>query len=475
MADIFLANDQVLERSVVIKMLLPQYAADPSFVERFRREATSAAKLNHKNVVAVFDWGSHDETFYMAMEYVDGQSLAELLAASPKLPLDTALAITSEAAAGLGFAHANGMVHRDVKPGNIMLTTDGEVKVADFGIARALDGGESLTQTGNVMGTAAYFSPEQARGEDVDRRSDLYSLGVVLFEMVTGQRPFSGSSPVSIAYKHVGEAPPAPTAIDGSLPPAVDSLLANLLAKDPAHRYGDADELRTELQRVAAGQTPLAPVAVRQAAAAAPRGGAGGSGEATAVIQSNRHGPPRREDMGLAGPRANQQTPPPMPAARSSGNGLFIMILAALVVAVIGLIVLIATTLSSDDGSSTESTDVTAPGGVPVTGGSTTEPDFDPGSVTQPEDSTTSEPDEPTTTEAEPDTEPDESTTTSSSTTTSTTRDTTSTTRATTSTTRATTTTTRPTTTTTTTTTTTSTTTTTTSTSSSSTQSTPTT
>ncbi len=453
MADIFLANDQVLERLVVIKMLLPQYAGDPAFVERFRREATSAAKLNHKNVVAVYDWGSHDDTFYMAMEYVDGQSLAELLVASPKLPLDTALAITSEAAAGLGFAHANGMVHRDVKPGNIMLTTTGEVKVADFGIAQALDGGESLTQTGNVMGTAAYFSPEQARGEEVDRRSDLYSLGVVLFEMVTGQRPFSGSSPVSIAYKHVGEAPPAPTAIDGSLPPAVDALLDNLLAKDPGHRYGDAAELRTELQRVAEGHQPAPPAAVRHAAAAAGYAArppaAPVSGEATAVIQPGLQPHPSDGATAMVAPdiAAGQRYPAPPPVARSSGNGFFIMALAALVVAAIVLIVIIASSLSGGgDGSSSDSSDTTdsAPApGIPVTDGNATT------TSSEPEESTTTEADESTTTEEETTTtEADESTTTEEETTTS--RRTTTTTRPST-----TTTTTRPSTTTTTTTTTT--------------------
>lgn len=425
MADIFLANDQVLERLVVIKMLLPQYAADPAFVERFRREATSAAKLNHRNVVAVYDWGSNDDTFYMAMEYIDGRSLAEVLVASPKLPLETSLAITSEAAAGLGFAHDNGMVHRDVKPGNIMLTEEGGVKVADFGIARAMDGGESLTQTGNVMGTAAYFSPEQARGESVDRRSDLYSLGVVLFEMVTGQRPFSGTSPVSVAYKHVGEAPPRPTAIDGSLPPFIDAVLATLLAKHPNERYADAEELRAELQRVGAGEAPLGPVSVQQPAAGAaaaavtmaPGYAAGQDAEATAMLQTPHPGPPPRDGAtAMLAPerRPDRQAPAPTAQRGGSGNGFFIMILAALVIAAIVLIVVIATTLSGDTSSTDPST--TSSASLPAS----SEPEQTTSTAaesttTAEESSTTSEPEESTTSSTS------ESTTSSTSATTATT------------------------------------------------------
>ncbi|MDH3681350.1 MAG: protein kinase, partial [Acidimicrobiia bacterium] len=266
MADIFLADDLVLERPVVIKTLLPQYAGDPAFIERFRREATSAAKLNHPNVVAVYDWGSHDDSYFMAMEYVEGESLGQVLQRTRVLATDRALEVTGEAAAGLGFAHANGMVHRDVKPGNIMITTTGEVKVADFGVARALDASDSLTQTGNVMGTAAYFSPEQARGEVVDPRSDLYSLGVVLFEMVTGRRPFSGTSPLSVAYKHVGEVPPAPSSVNGELPPAIDVVIATLLAKHPDDRYPDADHLCADLERIRSGGHPVGVPPTGQAA-----------------------------------------------------------------------------------------------------------------------------------------------------------------------------------------------------------------
>lgn len=437
MADIFLANDQVLERLVVIKMLLPQYAADPAFVERFRREATSAAKLNHRNVVAVYDWGSNDDTFYMAMEYIDGRSLAEVLVASPKLPLETALAITSEAAAGLGFAHDNGMVHRDVKPGNIMLTEEGGVKVADFGIARAMDGGESLTQTGNVMGTAAYFSPEQARGESVDRRSDLYSLGVVLFEMATGQRPFSGSSPVSVAYKHVGEAPPRPTAIDGSLPPFIDAVLATLLAKDPNERYADAEELRAELQRVGAGETPHGPASVPQqaagASAAAATLAAGYAGaqdaEATAMLQTPHPGPPPGDEAtAMLAPerRPDGRAPAPPPRRGGSGNGFFIMILAALVIAAIVLIVVIATTLSGDTSSGDPTT--TTAEGVPES----SEPEQTTSTpaestTTAEESSTTTEPEESTTTEESSTSSTSASTTSSTSTTSTTTTTSTST------------------------------------------------
>ena len=421
MADIFLARDRVLERPVVIKMLLPQYADDPAFVERFRREATSAAKLNHKNVVAVFDWGSHEDTFYMAMEYIDGQSLADLLVASKQLPVETALAITSEAAAGLGFAHTNGMVHRDVKPGNIMLTETGEVKVADFGIARALDGGESLTQTGNVMGTAAYFSPEQARGETVDRRSDLYSLGVVLFEMVTGQRPFSGSSPVSVAYKHVGEAPPLPTTIDTSLPPVLDAVLTNLLAKDPADRYDNADELRAELQRIGAGQPPLGPAAVRQrggtvAAAASPGPPIGQGADATAMLQPSPAPHPGSDGATamLAPDRRPDRAPGPPGPSRSGGSGFFVMALAAIVVAAIVAIVVIGSTLTGGDSSNdaetdTDPTESTTGASLPAPADpadtTTTAPaSTDSSSTTEDDDETTTEPTSSSTTSSSPST-----------------------------------------------------------------------
>ena len=190
MADVFLAKDQLLDRPVAVKVLFPQFAAEETFVARFRREAQAAANLNHPNIVAVYDWGEHEDTYFIVMEYIEGQTLAELIASEGHLTPEESVDVASEVAAALGFAHRNGTVHRDVKPGNIMINQNGQVKVADFGIARAFGGNDDeLTQTGSVMGTASYFSPEQAQGKPVDPRSDLYSLGVVLFEMLAGELP----------------------------------------------------------------------------------------------------------------------------------------------------------------------------------------------------------------------------------------------------------------------------------------------
>ncbi|MBV9952346.1 MAG: serine/threonine protein kinase, partial [Acidimicrobiia bacterium] len=187
MAEVFLARDLLLARPVAVKVLFPEFAGDPSFVARFRREAQAAANLNHPNIVGVYDWGQEGATYYIVMEYVDGKSLSDILRSEGLPPPDAAAGIATDVAAALGFAHRNGVVHRDVKPGNIMITAAGHVKVADFGIARAISGGtdEALTQTGSVMGTATYFSPEQAQGHSVDQTSDLYSLGCVMYEMAT--------------------------------------------------------------------------------------------------------------------------------------------------------------------------------------------------------------------------------------------------------------------------------------------------
>jgi serine/threonine protein kinase len=203
MADVFLSRDLLLDRPVALKVLFPEFASDPAFVQRFRREAQSAARLTHPNVVSVFDWGQEGSTYFIVMEFVEGQSLAQLLRESGRMDPDRAAAVAADVADALAFAHEHGVVHRDVKPGNVMLSRGGHVKVADFGIARAVSTVENLTQTGTVMGTATYFSPEQARGGAVDPRSDVYSLGVVLYEMVTGTPPFTGDNPVSVAYKHV--------------------------------------------------------------------------------------------------------------------------------------------------------------------------------------------------------------------------------------------------------------------------------
>ena len=263
MAEVYRARDDLLGREVAIKVLHDRYSRDRAFVERFRREAQSAANLNHPNVVALYDYGADDDTYYIVMEFIEGRSLADVIDSEGPLLPERAAEIASDVAKALERAHTNGLVHRDVKPSNIMMTSSGQTKVTDFGIARALggDGEQTMTQTGMVIGTASYLSPEQAQGNKIDGRSDVYSLGIVLHEMLTGNPPFSGDTPLAIAYKHVRENPPAPSSINSDVPSELDAITMKALAKNPDNRYSSAHEMHEDLQRFCSGQrvhaTPL--------------------------------------------------------------------------------------------------------------------------------------------------------------------------------------------------------------------------
>ena len=272
MADVELAYDEVLDRQVAVKLLHQRYTDDPAFLERFKREARAAASLNHANMVAVYDTGEQDARPYIVMEYVAGRSLRDLLRREGVLP-QRAAEIASDAALGLDYAHERGLVHRDIKPANIMLSEEGQVKVTDFGIARAA-GADTVTQTAAVFGTAAYISPEQAQGEDVDRRTDVYSLGVVLYEMLTGRQPFTADSAVALAYKHVSEPPVPPTQINDEISPALESVVLRAMAKNPDNRYQTAREFHDDLQREMQGQAVSAPPVMAYATTQAIRSGA---------------------------------------------------------------------------------------------------------------------------------------------------------------------------------------------------------
>ncbi len=274
MAEVHEGQDLRLGRRVAVKILRPDLARDPSFQARFRREAQSAAALNHPNIVAVYDTGEDilgavggepgTVVPYIVMEYVDGMTLRQLMSSGRRLLPERAMEIADGTLAALDYSHRHGIVHRDIKPANVMLTRGGDVKVMDFGIARALaDAGQTMTATSAVMGTAQYLSPEQARGELVDSRSDIYSTSCLVYELLTGRPPFTGDSPVSVVYQHVSEAPVPPSQLDPSVPTPIDAIVLKGLAKRPEDRYQTAADMRADVERAIAGlpvTAALAPV-----------------------------------------------------------------------------------------------------------------------------------------------------------------------------------------------------------------------
>ena len=291
MANVYLAEDEALGRRVAIKILNERYANDDNFIERFNREARSAASLSHPNIVSIYDRGNAEGTYYIAMEVVEGRSLKELILTRGPLPVSQALAYTKQILAALRFAHRHGIIHRDIKPHNVLIGPEGQAKVTDFGIARA--GASQMTEAGSIMGTAQYLSPEQARGAPVTPASDLYSVGVVLYEMLTGQVPFGGDSAIEIAMKHLNETPKPPSHVRRNIPFELDQVVLRALAKDPEDRYQTAEDLAADLDRIEAG-LPVAGATATAATAVL----AGAATGATQVLDPDARtrvaAPPRR-------------------------------------------------------------------------------------------------------------------------------------------------------------------------------------
>jgi beta-lactam-binding protein with PASTA domain/predicted Ser/Thr protein kinase len=323
MAEVWRGHDRVLNRTVAIKTLLPQFARDASFVDRFRREAQAAARLNHQGIVSVYDSGTDGDTPYIVMEFIEGRTLADYLASGKTIPPMEAAKIAQDIAEALAVAHAQGVIHRDIKPANVMVTREGKVLVMDFGIARLVSGPETAPQTSAVLGTASYLSPEQAQGQPVDARSDIYALGVVLYEMLTGRPPFTGDSPMAIAYKQVNATPPAPSSANPEVPPELDAVVMRALSKNPANRYQTGREFADDLERARTGgqvmATPLLPA----------------SGEATQVISR---------------PQQTSVLPPVQDEPGGSRKAWVGALLAILVMALLAAGAYLVVTMLTDDG-----------------------------------------------------------------------------------------------------------------------------
>jgi eukaryotic-like serine/threonine-protein kinase len=328
MSEVHLARDQRLHRDVAIKVLRADLARDPSFYLRFRREAQNAAALNHPAIVAVYDTGEAETPNgplpYIVMEYVDGVTLRDIVHTEGPMPARRAIEVIADACQALNFSHQHGIIHRDVKPANIMISKTGAVKVMDFGIARALSDANSVTQTAAVIGTAQYLSPEQARGEKVDARSDVYSLGCVLYEILTGEPPFIGDSPVAVAYQHVREDPVPPSRRHNDISPELDAVVLKSLAKNPDNRYQTAAEMRADLVRVHSGEAPDAPKVLTDA-------------ERTSMLASNPSHNQRTEPIVDDAPRTE-----PEYVDRDRGASVGRWLIAVAVLAVLTVVVTIA-------------------------------------------------------------------------------------------------------------------------------------
>ena len=352
------AVDEVLDRPVAVKLLLPELAGDEDFVVRFQREARAAASLNHPNIVSVYDSGEHDGQYFIVMEYVDGPTLADVIRDDAPLPETRTAEIGMEIAAALAAAHQQGIVHRDVKPGNVLLGAGGLVKVTDFGIARAVEAHTDLTRPGTIVGSASYLSPEQAMGEAVGTPSDTYSLGIVLYAMATGKPPFSADTPIAIAHQHVHEAPAPPSQRVPDVSPAFEALVLRMLAKDPADRPASAEAVRQELLAVMEGAT--APEATSSEAT---------SPDSTAVMT-----PPATRTRAAAA-AGGTQVLTSVPAAAAGGGGgarrgaddarrrawLTGVVALVLAVAVIALIAAIASQVRNKDESPPTTVTTVAP------------------------------------------------------------------------------------------------------------------
>jgi eukaryotic-like serine/threonine-protein kinase len=331
MAEVHRGLDTRLGRDVAVKVLRADLARDPQFQMRFRREAQNAAALNHPAIVAVYDTGEVQSEFgplpYIVMEYVDGQTLREIVKTQGPMTQRQVIEVMADVCAALDFSHRHNIIHRDVKPANIMINTAGAVKVMDFGIARALGEGQNVTQTAAVIGTAQYLSPEQARGEAVDARSDVYAAGCVLFELLTGEPPFTGDTPVAVAYQHVREEPRRPSELNPSIPSSLDAVVLKALSKNPLNRYQSAAEMRSDLVRVRNGQAPMAPLVMSD-------------DERTAMLAASPAAPTRRIN--------GRQVPPPAddyddyydePPRRSIAKVIGVVLAVVLALGVIGFFV----------------------------------------------------------------------------------------------------------------------------------------